>query len=679
MDGLDFKLLFERSPGLFLVLRPDLNFTILGASDAYLHATLTKRDKIVGRGLFDVFPDNPDDPGVTGAHNLRASLERVLATKATDAMAVQEYDVLRPENSGGGFEERYWSPVNSPVLAADGRIIYIIHRVEDVTEFVRVSRQGEVGREQSNAPQRHSEATELEILRRSEELNAANKQLRLANEELRAEITEREYVEHRFRELLESAPDAIVIVDHEGRIVLVNSQTEQRFGYLRSELNDQPVEILVPARFRQHHAGHRTGYLSAPSARPMGSGLDLFGRRKDGSEFPIEISLSPLETADGLWVTSIIRDITERKHAEQARIELQARFQAVAETANDAVVSADSHGDIIYFNPAAEHIFGYSADEATGQPLTMLMPEQFHAAHREGFARFLAAGDARVVGKTVELVGRRKDGKEFPLELSLASWNAGERAFFTGILRDIGERKQVEESLRSYATQLEAANRELESFSYSVSHDLRAPLRGIDGFSQALLEDYADRLDADGRKYLERVRAGAQRMGQLIDDLLKLARVTRMDLYLETVDLSALVEDVAVELKNQNMHQQVELVLAAGLCAQADPRLLRIAFENLLSNAWKFTSRREDAQIEFGYIDHEDTPVYYICDNGIGFDMNYADKLFGAFQRLHDAREFPGTGIGLATVQRVIHKHGGRIWAQAVPGNGATFYFTLQS
>lgn len=679
MDVLDFKLLFEKSPGLFLVLRPDSDFTILGASDAYLRATLTDRDEIVGRGLFEVFPNNPGDPDATGAGNLRASLERVLATKAADAMAVQKYDIRRPENVGGGFEERYWSPVNSPVLAADGRILYIIHRVEDVTEIVHISRQSQVEREQLANLRQHSEATELEILRRSEELDAANRQLRHANEGLRAEIVEREHVERKFRELLESAPDAIVIVDREGCIVLANSQTEQRFGYSRGELVGQSVEILVPESFRQRHSGHRNDYLSAPRARPMGSGLDLFGRRKDGSEFPIEISLSPLETTEGLWVTSIIRDITERKRAEQSRAELQARFQAVAETANDAVVSADSHGDIIYFNPAAERIFGYSADEATGQPLTLLMPEQFRAAHCEGLTRFQATGEAHVIGKTVELVGRRKDGSEFPLELSLASWKTGERNFFTGIIRDITERKQAEESLRGSAAQLEAANRELESFSYSVSHDLRAPLRGIDGFSQALLEDYADRLDADGRDYLERVRAGAQRMGRLIDDMLKLARVTRMDICPETVDLSALAQEVAAELRRQDGRRQVEFVVSPGLSAQADPRLLRIAFENLLSNAWKFTSKREGAQIEFGGIEHEGVPAYYICDNGIGFDMNYADKLFGAFQRLHDAREFPGTGIGLATVQRVVHKHGGRIWAQAAPEQGATFYFTLQT
>ena len=226
-------------------------------------------------------------------------------------------------------------------------------------------------------------------------------------------------------------------------------------------------------------------------------------------------------------------------------------------------------------------------------------------------------------------------------------------------------------------TELAAVNKELESFSYSVSHDLRAPLRGIDGFSQALLEDYADKLDEQGQNYLRRVRAAAQRMGELIDDLLTLSRVTRGELIQEVVDLSALAQSVANELRQAEPKRQVEFVIAEGLVVEGDRRLLRVMLENLLGNAWKFTSRHSSARIELGVTQSEGDLAFFVRDDGCGFDMAYAGKLFGAFQRLHSASEFPGTGIGLATVQRIVHRHGGKVWAEGRVGEGATFYFTL--
>jgi len=236
---------------------------------------------------------------------------------------------------------------------------------------------------------------------------------------------------------------------------------------------------------------------------------------------------------------------------------------------------------------------------------------------------------------------------------------------------------QLEERVAERTAALAAVNKELEAFAYSVSHDLRAPLRGMDGFSQALLEDYASQLDATGQDYLRRVRAGSQRMGYLIDDLLKLSRLTRTEMQWERVDLSALAHEIAADLRRTQPERQVEFVIADGVVASGDARLLRVVLENLLGNAWKFTSKQALARIEFGHAEGEGESVYFVRDNGAGFDMAYAGRLFGAFQRLHSTTEFEGTGIGLATVQRIIHRHGGRAWAEGAVDQGATFYFAL--
>jgi len=394
----DFRLLFEGAPGLYLVLTPDLR--IVAVSEAYLRATMTQRDAILGRGLFDVFPDNPADPAATGVANLRASLDRVRGQHVADTMAVQKYDIRRPESEGGGFEERFWSPTNSPVLDEKGEVVYIIHRVEDVTEFVR--------------------------------LKAVGSEVRTRAEKMEAEV------------------------------------------YLRA--------------------------------------------------------------------------------------------QEVAE--------ANRH-------------------------------------------------------------------------------------------------------LAQLAAQLENANQELESFSYSVSHDLRAPLRVIDGFSLALLEDYGTSLPREGQDLLARVRQQAQRMAQLIEDLLEFSRLGRKPLDVTSVDLAALVQAVVQELQQANADRTVAVTVAPLPPAMGDRALLRQVLTNLIGNAFKFTRQRPDAQVEIGFRDDNGERVYYVRDNGAGFDMQYASKLFGVFQRLHPAADFEGTGVGLALVQRIIHRHGGRVWGEGQVNEGATFQFTL--
>jgi PAS domain S-box-containing protein len=345
-----------------------------------------------------------------------------------------------------------------------------------------------------------------------------------------------------FVALLEAAPDAMVCIAADGRIVLVNAQAERLFGYQRAELIGQPVEILVPDAARAVHPGHRAAYAADPRHRPMGAGLSLAGRRRDASTFPAEISLSAIDTGEGILVTAAIRDVTARLR-----------------------------------------------------------------------------------------------------------------------VRD-----------------LERSSQSLESFIYSVSHDLRAPLRALSGYSGILLEEYGGVLGEEGRGYAERIVAVSAQMGQLIDYLLQLSRVSRAELRLQPVDLGAEAAQIAEDLQRQEPRRRVCFTIEKPVQALADRQLIRTVLQNLLDNAWKFTSGRDDASIEFGTAPSEDAAVCcYVRDNGAGFDSAYAGKLFQPFQRLHAARDFPGTGTGLASVRQIVERHGGRVWAESAVGAGATFYFTL--
>ncbi|TMA37004.1 MAG: PAS domain S-box protein, partial [Deltaproteobacteria bacterium] len=351
------------------------------------------------------------------------------------------------------------------------------------------------------------------------------------------------------------------------------------------------------------------------------------------------------------------------------------RLAAIVDSSDDAIIGKTLHGIITSWNDGAERIFGYSAEEVVGKPISILLPPGRQGEEPQILER-LKAGE---LVESFETMRRCKDGRDIDVSVTISPIrdSRGNLVGASKVARDITDSKRAQEAIARAKDAAENASRELESFSYSVAHDLRAPLRSIDGFSQALLDDYSERLDAEGKGYLKRVRESAQYMAQLIENLLMLSRVTQSDVHLERVDLSALARAAATRLRDTQPERQVEFIIADGMVGNGDGRLLRILFQNLLDNAWKFTSKRPKARIEFGRCQEPGHAVYFIRDDGAGFDMAYASKLFGVFQRLHRVNEFEGTGIGLATAQRIVRRHGGRIWAEGEVDRGATFYFTL--
>jgi PAS domain S-box-containing protein len=375
---------------------------------------------------------------------------------------------------------------------------------------------------------------------------------------------------------------------------------------------------------------------------------------------------------------AIQREMRNRSAAQEALKQSEERFRSMVSGVKDyAILMLDPEGKIVSWNAGAERIKGYRAEEILGQHFSRFyLPDDVTAGKP---ARELEAAkkDGRVEDEGWRV---RKDGTTFWADAVITALRdeRGNLRGFGKVTRDLTERRKAEEELRLRNAQLENANKELESFSYSVSHDLRAPLRAIDGFSMALLEDCGASLDQNGQKHLERVRSATTKMGLLIDDMLNLARIARSQMVHDQVNLSTLAQEVVEDLRTGTPDRKVSVSITPNLVVSGDRNLLRIALHNLLGNAWKFTSSRADAHIEFGHaIDGGGQAAFFVKDNGAGFDMKYADKLFGVFQRLHSDAEYSGTGVGLATVHRIIGRHGGRVWAKAVPGEGATFYFVL--
>jgi PAS domain S-box-containing protein len=365
------------------------------------------------------------------------------------------------------------------------------------------------------------------------------------------------------------------------------------------------------------------------------------------------------------------------------------RWEAIISTALDAVIIMDAEGMITDWNQRAEMVFGWPAAEVVGHLLSdTIVPLQHRAAHQRGMEHFLKTGAGPILGKRVELTALRKNGPEFPVELTVTPIRLGDAWLFCAFLRDISDRHEGAREIRQLHEDLEgrvaertaalaAVNHDLEAFTYSVSHDLRAPLRHVSSFVRILVDEFQDTLDPKAQHYLKRIEDGAQRMSHLVDDLLTLARVGKQALQLRATPLAPIVERIILALKSDIAERQIDWQIGELPVVQCDAGLMGIVLTNLLSNAVKYTRPRERAVIAIGQTTRDGQEVLFVRDNGVGFDMKYADKLFGVFQRLHRAEEFDGTGVGLATVERIAHKHGWKIWAEALVDQGATFFFTF--
>lgn len=511
---------------------------------------------------------------------------------------------------------------------------------------------------------------------------------KLAEEQLRRS-------EERYRNIVDTAHEGIWLVDSNRTITFVNRRMTELLGYTEEEMTGRPLFDFIDPTSRPN-AEH---YLEK-NRQTNSKSYDFPFRHSNGREVRTLLTTSPMEDPRGKsfnGTLGMVTDITERVLAEQELRKSEQKFRYVLDNSIDVIYELNIENQLYdYISPSAFKVLGVLPDDLIQHGLDKLMEliyEEDKSSVADYYKKLLAPSQPEGVQMSIEYrISYNQNEYRWIRETATTVFDSKHLPVAViGTICDITSRREaelviqrmngeLERRVAERTIELEVSNKELESFSYSVSHDLRAPLRSIDGFSKILLEDYFDNLDERGQNYLKRVRAATQRMGQLIDDLLTLSRVTRCTINCVDINISNLATSLIQKYQMANPARTLQFRNSPGIMVHADANLVRVLIDNLLNNAWKFSSRRDDAIIELGII-HENNDngeiIYFIRDNGVGFDMAYVHKLFGAFQRLHPVSEFEGTGIGLATVQRIVRRHGGRVWAEGAVGQGATFYFTL--